>query len=96
VSDSVATTGIPTHFVGVTVGATNDQVRLGFAGGGGAEWAFAASMSAKIEYLYYHLSDDTVLLNYNVLPSGAGTFVNYRFRNEGHIVRLGVNFKFGQ
>jgi opacity protein-like surface antigen len=68
---------------------------LGFAGGGGAELMVSGPWSAKVEYLFYHLSDDTVLLNFNSLPNGSGTFVNYRFRNEGHIFRLGLNYKIG-
>jgi outer membrane immunogenic protein len=96
VKNTVSVTGIPTAFTGVTVASSNDDIRVGFAGGGGAELMVSGPWSAKVEYLYYHLSDDTVLLNFNSLPNGAGTFVNYRFRNEGHIFRLGLNYKIGQ
>jgi outer membrane immunogenic protein len=96
VKDTVSVTGIPTAFTGVTVASSNDDIRVGFAGGGGAELMVFGPWSAKVEYLYYHLTDDTVLLNFNSLPNGAGTFINYRFRNEGHIFRLGLNYKIGQ
>jgi outer membrane immunogenic protein len=96
VKDTISVTGIPTALTGVTVASSNDEIRFGFAGGGGAELMVAGPWSAKVEYLYYHLSDDTVMLNFNSLPNGPGTFVNYRFRNEGHIFRLGLNYKIGQ
>jgi len=98
VRDVVSTNGIPTPLApGDVVTSINDNVKWGVAAGGGAEWAFAGPWSAKAEYLYYHLADDTVRLDYRVLsPNGAGTFVDYRFRNEGHIFRLGLNYKFGQ
>src|SRR5260370_6751029 len=96
VKDTVSVTGIPTAFTGVTVASSNDEIRWGFAGGGGAELMVSGPWSAKAEYLFYHLTDDTVLLNFNSLPNGAGTFINYRFRNEGHIFRLGLNYKIGQ
>jgi len=96
VRDTVSVTGIPTAFTGVTVASSNDEIRLGFAGGGGAELMVSGPWSAKVEYLYYHLTDDTVLLNFNSLPNDSGTFVNYRFRNEGHIFRRDLNYKIGQ
>ena len=98
VRDVVSTNGIPTPLApDDVVTSINDNVKWGVAAGGGAEWAFAGPWSAKAEYLYYHLADDTVRSDYRVLsPNGAGTFVDYRFRNEGHIFRLGLNYKFGQ
>jgi outer membrane immunogenic protein len=96
VNDSYSNTGVPTAFTGITIAANNDNVQWGFAGGAGAEWAFGGPWSAKVEYIYYHLTDDTVTLNFASFPNGAGTTVNCTFRNEGHIVRAGFNYKFGQ
>jgi outer membrane immunogenic protein len=96
ISDSYSNTGVPTAFTGVTVVANNDNVQWGFAGGAGAEWAIGGPWSAKVEYIYYHLTNDTVTLNFASLPNGAGTTINYTFRNDGHVVRAGLNYKFGQ
>jgi outer membrane immunogenic protein len=95
-SDTYSNTGVPTAFTGVTVAANNDNVHWGFAGGAGAEWAFGGPWSAKVEYIYYRVTNDTVTLNFASFPNGLGTSVNYTFRNDGHIVRAGLNYKFGQ
>jgi outer membrane immunogenic protein len=63
VSDSYSNTGVPTAFTGVTIAANNNNVQWGFAGGGGAEWAFGGPWSAKVEYIYSHLTDDTVRIS---------------------------------
>ena len=49
----------------------------------------------KAEYLYYDFRDETV--NVAVIPGsgGGGTGYNSRFENDGHIVRAGLNYKFG-
>ena len=96
ISDSYSNTGVPTAFTGVTIAANNDNIQWGFAGGAGAELAIGGPWSAKVEYIYYRLTDDTVTLNFASFPNGAGTTVSYIFRNEGHIFRGGFNYKFGQ
>jgi len=68
VKNTLFTNGIPTPLApGDVVTSNNDHVKLGVAAGAGAEWAFAGPWSAKVEYLYYHLADDTVRLDYHVL-----------------------------
>ncbi len=49
----------------------------------------------KGEYLFYDLGRNTV--NVAVIPGsgGGGTGYNSTFKNEGHIARVGLNYKFG-
>ena len=71
------------------------SIRSGYTVGGGIEHMFSQSWSVKGEYLYYDLerSDLNVAL---VAPGlGVGTGYNSRVRNDGHIARIGLNYKFG-
>jgi outer membrane immunogenic protein len=72
----------------------NSDTKTGYTVGAGVEHAFAQNWTVKGEYLYYNLGDDTV--NVAVVPGsgGAGTGYNTTFKNDGHIVRAGLNYKF--
>ena len=74
---------------------SNNSTEAGYTVGAGIEHAFASNWTVKAEYLFYDLGDRTV--NVAVIPGsgGGGTGYNSRFENEGHIVRLGLNYKFG-
>ncbi len=93
--NGLSTTGIPSAFPGVTVSTTETGLTPGWTAGGGFEWLLGGLWTAKLEYLYYRFKD-TVSLNYVSLPGGTGTSINYDFKNDGHIVRFGLNYKFGQ
>ena len=73
----------------------NRSTEAGYTVGAGIEHAFAPNWTAKAEYLFYDLRDRTV--NVAVIPGsgGGGTGYNSRFDNDGHIVRVGLNYKFG-
>jgi outer membrane immunogenic protein len=60
--------------------------------GGGLEWGFAQSWSLKAEYLYYDLGDTTVTAAAPPLAPFASVTT---FENTGHILRLGLNYRFG-
>jgi outer membrane immunogenic protein len=74
---------------------STDNVETGYTVGGGIEHAFAPNWSVKAEYLFYDLGRNTV--NVAVVPGsgGGGTGYNSTFSNEGHIARIGLNYKFG-
>jgi outer membrane immunogenic protein len=96
VKNTFSTTGVPSGFPGVTVGAENSDIIWGWVVGAGAEWLVSGPWTAKAEYLYYSLPD-TVHLNYGVLvPSAADSQIDYKFKNNGHIFRVGLNYKVGQ
>ena len=73
----------------------NSNTETGYTVGAGIEHAFAPNWTVKAEYLFYDLGDNTV--NVAVIPGsgGGGTGYNSRFENDGHIVRVGLNYKFG-
>jgi len=74
---------------------TTSSTKTGWTLGGGWEYAFAPAWSAKLEYLYVHF--DGTNLNYAITDSIGGTnavHVNGSF-DQNHIVRVGVNYRFG-
>lgn len=71
-------------------GSKND-VRAGWTLGAGAEYAITNNLTVKGEYLYYNLGKKTIAVN---PTSGAGANFGAKFKNDGHIVRAGLNWKF--
>ncbi|HLX16859.1 MAG TPA: outer membrane protein [Bradyrhizobium sp.] len=67
---------------GQTFGFTETHTNAGWTAGLGAEFAFAPSWSAKLEYLYVDLNDSNFLIT--------GVQNGYRFG----LVRAGVNYHF--
>lgn len=87
VTTSFAATGGP-----VFAGTASDT-RAGWTVGGGFEWGFAPNWSVKGEYLYYDLGDTTVT---GPSPTALPIFATVTtFDNTGHILRLGLNYRFG-
>lgn len=70
-------------------------IETGYTVGGGIEHAFSPNWSLKAEYLYYDLGSNTVNVAFVPGGGGGGTGYNTRFENDGHIVRGGLNYKFG-
>lgn len=70
------------------------QVKVGFAVGAGMEQAITNNLTVKAEYLFFDLGKDT--LNVAVIPGsgGAGTGYNSHFDQNGHIARVGLNYRF--
>lgn len=66
--------------------ARQDDVRFGFAVGGGFEWAFAPMWSFKADYIFIDLGNGDTLS----IPGGTANSDFYM-----HTVRFGVNYKFG-
>lgn len=79
--------------------ASRDDVETGYAVGGGIEYAvpnfslFNNAVTVKAEYLYYDLGERNLVVA-NVPPTAPNSYTS-RFTNDGHIVRAGLNFKFG-
>jgi outer membrane immunogenic protein len=60
--------------------------------GAGIEYALTNNISLKAEYLYYNLGDRTI---HATDPTNFGPeFIDYKFKNDGNIVRGGLNFRF--
>ena len=69
------------------------KTKVGWTAGAGAEWAFAQNWSAKLEYLYLDLGDQSAIANPN--QANPPFQVGYDWKTQAHIVRAGVNYKFG-
>ena len=61
--------------------------------GGGLEWAFLNNLSAKVEYLYYDMGSETVLM-VGPPPPAVQFATRADFALRGHIVRAGLNWHF--
>ncbi|MBL8580064.1 MAG: porin family protein [Mesorhizobium sp.] len=68
----------------------DSSIRFGWTAGVGAQYAITERISLKGEYLYYDLADQDADAFYSFGPYLATA----TFSNDGHIVRVGVNYKF--
>jgi len=69
--------------------------KVGYALGGGVEYAFAANMSLKAEYLYYDLGTaNYAVAAANTIAQGEGLSVNARQRLDGSLLRIGLNVRY--
>jgi outer membrane immunogenic protein len=83
----------PTNFAG-----SASDTRIGWTVGGGFEYAFTNNWTAKVEYLY--LDFDSFSYNSNFTPNPpfsppAGSTWTTDGRSREHVVRVGLNYKFG-
>lgn len=69
------------------------KTKVGWTAGAGAEWAFAQNWSAKLEYLYLDLGNASADVGATV--PNPPFHVAYDWKTQEHIVRVGVNYKFG-
>jgi opacity protein-like surface antigen len=79
---------------GAAVGISNSSTNWGWVAGVGAEWASAGNWSARVEFEYVGLNNQTFTIPASVggLPAGDQFSGNNR-RIE--LVNAGVNYKFG-
>ncbi|MCP4070404.1 MAG: porin family protein [Hyphomicrobiales bacterium] len=67
----------------------NSGWEAGIAAGAGVEHAFTDNLSLKLEYMYVGLPTNTVK------NSGLPGFDGANFRSSAHMIRVGLNYKFG-
>jgi outer membrane immunogenic protein len=89
---------------GGAAGETDDQIdtgagllnerrsRKGWTAGAGFEWGITDKWTAKGEYLYVDLGEETVSDNGPIVIPGAATSVD--FEHIYHLGRVGVNYRF--
>jgi outer membrane immunogenic protein len=75
----------------VNIAVSNTQTTAGWTAGAGAEYGFGNKWSLKFEYLYFDLGDRGLRAPNPVAPA---TVFFPRFDNTGHIVRIGLNYRF--
>jgi outer membrane immunogenic protein len=88
-----ATTNITCVGSAVCLYGQDSKTPIGWAAGGGLEWAFLNKTSLKLEYLHLALGDQTIVMVTQAPATGNGT-VNAKFHNSFDIVRAGVNVRF--
>jgi high affinity Mn2+ porin len=65
--------------------------RMKYILGAGAEYALAGNWSARLEYFFLNQS-----LNTHIFDNGNSFQYASRTRNENHILRFGLNYRFGE
>jgi len=87
----------PNSFIGTVGGAptfftanNGNNTRVGYAVGAGVEYAFLNNWSVKVEYLFTDLGRN----NRTFLAPGGFSGVTFGGREQNHIVRAGLNYKF--
>ncbi|MGY2902641.1 outer membrane protein [Bradyrhizobium sp. URHC0002] len=73
--------------------ASFSRTKTGWTAGAGAEWAFAQNWTAKVEYLYIDLGNESTIAN--PVPANPPFQVGYNWRTTEQIARVGLNYKFG-
>jgi outer membrane immunogenic protein len=80
---------------GFSYPASATSTRAGWTLGGGAEYAFSANVTARIEALYYDLGSQTLKFTCTVgVTCTPGFAVTSNFDFTGAIVRAGLAYKF--
>jgi outer membrane immunogenic protein len=69
------------------------STRAGWTVGGGVEWVLARNWTVKAEYLYYDLGDLTFITD--AAPPNPPFQARIALEERGHVVRAGLNYKFG-
>ncbi len=78
---------------GTTYFGSNTSTRSGWTIGGGAEYVVSTNLTARLEYLYFDLGSTSVL-GIDVTSPGNPFQTHTQLDHNGHIVRLGLNWKF--
>ena len=99
---------VPAAGAGSFASARQDRMETGYAYGGGVEYALpttsflnffkSSAVTIKAEYLHYDLgrSNMNVTDTTGAITGAAGTSLGrVRVTNEGDLVRVGLNYKFG-
>lgn len=71
-----------------SVSGSNSSFRSGWTLGGGIEGDLGGPWTAKVEYLYYDLGNETVR------TTGTGLTNTWKVETDGSLVRAGLNYRF--
>ena len=98
VDNRVSVQGVPGG--PILASGRRSTTETGYAWGGGVEYALptgsflnffrSSAVTLKAEYLHYDLGRSNVAIN-----TGAANVANSRVSNDGDLVRVGLNYKFG-
>src|ERR1700676_3217198 len=82
--------------LGAEAAATNREWRGGYTVGGGLEYAFSYSWSAKFEYQYIDFGSSTTSAPEIFRGIPWNTFISTNTRHDFNTFRVGLNYKWGQ
>jgi outer membrane immunogenic protein len=73
------------------------KANIGYTLGGGVEYAVWNNWSVKAEYLYYYIGRQSTTIGgaFTNFAPVTGGFSTASVREKGHIVRAGLNYRFG-
>lgn len=97
-TDLAGTIGFPIAPTVVLSGTSStSRTSLGYGLGGGVEYAIWNNWSVKAEYLYYNLGRHSTVIggSFTNFAAATGGFSTASLRDDGHIVRAGLNYRFG-
>ena len=90
--------------LGTIYAGRRDNMRTGYAYGGGIEYALpttsflnffnSSAVTVKAEFIHYDLGTSSLLVPATI-PAAAGSSFTSRVHIDGNLVRAGLNFKFG-
>jgi outer membrane immunogenic protein len=85
----------PTIFLAGTSSVA--KANIGYTLGGGVEYAVWNNWSVKAEYLYYYIGRQSTTIGgaFTNFAPVTGGFSTASVREKGHIVRAGLNYRFG-
>ena len=76
--------------------SSTSAMHLGYAVGGGAEWALSGNLSVKAEYMYVDFSSvRTTTLNTNLAGATVADVMYTSVKLHANVARIGLNYKFG-
>lgn len=94
----VKTSAAVTTPTGFAWSGSKSDTRVGYAIGGGVEYAFTDNISLRGEYLYYDLGRQRINTTGNAAVQAAsalnGVSYSAKTRTEGSLVRAAINYKF--
>ena len=76
----------PAH---AAAGINQSNTHVGWTVGGGVEWALIDNWTAKVEYLYVKLDNETYFAN------TCGNGLGFDADLDVHTVKVGLNYRFG-
>jgi outer membrane immunogenic protein len=71
------------------------NTRTGWTLGAGLEWALWDNWSAKVEYNFMDFGTDNVAFTYRAGGSAPGLVERWDIDQQVHVVKLGINYRFG-
>lgn len=92
-SGGIGVTGGPLN--GAFWAGSKSDLRVGYALGGGAEYAFTNNVIFGVEAIYYDLGDNTATIGgTNALTTATNLFAIQRVETSGVMARARLNYKF--